>query len=95
MTFKATYDNVIVKIIDEEKTTAGGIVLTGSNAKTCNRAKVMYAGEGLRTKTGVLIPTEVKVGDTVVFMLGIGMKITVDGEDMLLLKEDDIFGVEQ
>jgi chaperonin GroES len=92
---KATYDNVIVKIIDEETTTSTGIVLTGSNAKTCNRAKVMYAGEGVRTKKDVLIPTEVKVGDTVVFMLGIGLPITIDGESMLLLKEDDIFGVEE
>jgi len=94
MTFKATYDNVVVKLVKQENTTAGGIVLAGDQDKTHNKGVVAYVGEGRKTKEGNIIPLEVKVGDTVLFGLDAGIRVTMYGENYLVVKEDSIFAVE-
>lgn len=94
MTFKATYDNVVVKVINEEAVTSSGLVLAGNSDKTYNKGTVRFVGEGRRGKEGNIIPMSVSVGDTVLFFLDTGNKIKVDGEDLVLLKEEQIFATE-
>ena len=94
MTFKATYDNVIVKVIGEEAVSTGGIVLAGSADKTHNRGEVKFVGEGRKAKDGNIIPLSIKVGDIVLFGLQSGIKINVDDQDFVVLKEDDVFAIE-
>ena len=94
MTFKATYDNVVVRPIDEEKTSSGGIVLTARSEKTHNKGLVIFVGEGRRNKEGTVIPVSINVGDTVLFGLQSGIKVVIGGEECLVVKEEDIFAVE-
>lgn len=95
MTFQAKYDNVIVKLIAEEAVTGGGIVLATTATKTHHSGEVKFVGPGRTSKDGVLIPVDVKVGDVVMFGLQSGIKITVDEQDLVVLKADDIFAVEE
>jgi len=95
MTFNATYDNVVIKVINEENTSIGGIVLAGSPDKTHNKGVVAYVGEGKKGKEGNIIPLTVSVGDTVLFPLNAGIKISVNGENYLVVKEDNIFAKEE
>lgn len=94
MTFNATYDNVVIKLIKEEKASLGGIVLSGSVDKTHNKGLVKFIGQGRKNKEGNIVPLSVKVGDTVLFGLNIGIKISIDNEEYLVVKEGEIFGVE-
>lgn len=91
MTFKATYDNVVVEPLDEEAVSSGGIVLTGSIEKTFNRGKVLFVGDGRKNKNGDIVPLIIKVGDVVAYPLEAGTKITIDGEHRVILKEEQIF----
>ncbi len=95
MTFKATYDNVVVKPISEESTSLGGIVLAGLPDKTHNKGVVTHTGEGKKNKAGQVIPLTVKVGDTVLFGLAAGIKVVINGENCIVVKEEDIFAVEE
>ena len=94
MGFKTTYDNVIVKIADEESKTSSGIFITTSSTKTHNTGTVVYIGEGRKTTDGTLVPVSVKIGDNVIFGLTSGIKIRLDGEDLVVVKESDIIGIE-
>lgn len=94
MAFKATYDNVMVRMIDTEAVTSGGIVITSNSTKTFNKGEVVYVGEGKKTKDGKILPLAVKVGDVVLFGLTSGTSIRVNEEALVVLKEDDIFAVD-
>lgn len=94
MAFKATYDNVVVKVINEEEVSSSGLVIAGNSDKTFNKAEVKFVGEGRRNKVGNIVPVAVNVGDTVYFFIGVGTKIKVNDETLILLKEDDIFATE-
>jgi len=94
MTFKATYDNVVVKLLEKENTSLGGIVLAGNPDKTHNRGVVTYVGEGRKNKAGAIIPLTVNVGDIVLFPLTAGIKVVVNGENCIVVKEDIIFATE-
>lgn len=95
MTFKATYDNVVVKPIEEEKTSSGGIVLAGESEKTHNKGLVTFVGEGRKNKEGTVIPLAINVGDVVLFGLQSGIKVVINGENCIVVKEGDIFAVEE
>jgi chaperonin GroES len=87
------HDRVIVKRLEEERVSAGGIVIPDSATEKPTRGKVLAAGTGLLLAGGQLRPMGVKEGDTVLFGKYAGQEIKVDGEDLVFLKEDDIVAV--
>jgi chaperonin GroES len=86
-------DRVLIKKIESDRTTAGGlVVLTGDDVHT-PKGLVLRVGEGRTTKEGVVIPIAVKVDDTVMYYPNAGLAIKIEGEDLLVLREDEIYAV--
>lgn len=93
MKIRPLYDRVLVKRMEEETKSAGGIVIPGSAAEKPMRGEVMSAGKGKRLESGEVVPLDVKVGDTVLFGKYSGTEIKELGEGMLVMREEDIMGV--
>ena len=86
-------DRVLVRKNEVETKTSGGIVLAGGAAEPTFEATVIKVGEGKRTKDGTLIPLAVKPDDVVIYHPHAGVPVTLDGEKLLVLREDEIFAV--
>ena len=86
-------DRIIVKRIEAQRTTASGIVIPDSAAEKPEQGEVVAVGPGRRDDKGELIPMEVKAGDKVLFGKYAGQTIKVDGEELLVMREDDVMGV--
>jgi len=95
MKLKPLHDKVLVKRTEEEATSAGGIILSGSAKEKPSQGEVIAVGPGKKTDSGDVMPVGVSVGDTVIFGQYGGNEIKLDGEDFLILGESDIFGVIQ
>jgi chaperonin GroES len=93
MKIRPLHDRVIVKRVEEERTTAGGIVLPGSAAEKPSQGKVLAVGTGKLLENGTVRPVDVKVGDRVLFGKYAGSEVKVDGEDLIVMREEDIMGV--
>ena len=93
MNLKPLGDRLIVKAIEEEETTASGIVLPDTAKEKPQEAKVLAVGPGRVTDDGKVQPIDVKVGDTVVFGKYSGTEVKVDGDELLIIREDDVLGV--
>lgn len=93
MQFRPLHDRVVIKRLEEETKTAGGIIIPDSAAEKPQRGKVLAVGPGGRGDDNELIPLDVKVGDQVLFGKWSGTEVKVDGEDVLIMKESDIMGV--
>lgn len=93
MNIRPLYDRVVVRRNEEEKTSAGGIVLPGSATEKPNQGEVIAVGEGKLLESGELRPVGVKVGETVIFGQYSGNTVKVDGEELIVLNETEIFGV--
>ncbi|MGC8731491.1 MAG: co-chaperone GroES [Halothiobacillaceae bacterium] len=93
MKIRPLHDRVLIKRVEEELTTASGIVLPGSAAEKPNRGEVIATGPGKSNDKGELRPISVKVGDQVLFGQYAGTKVKVDGEELLMMSEDDILAV--
>jgi len=93
MNLRPLHDRVIVKRMEEERTTAGGIVIPDSATEKPARGEVVAVGGGKKTDDGKLIPLDVKVGDKVLFGKYAGSEVKVDGEEMLVMREEDIVAV--
>ena len=94
MTVQPLYDYVLVKRIEEEEKTPGGIVLPDTAKEKPQIGEVIAVGQGKRnTKTGELIPLTVKVGDKVVFGKYAGTEIKIDGEEYSIMKESEILAI--
>jgi chaperonin GroES len=93
MNIRPLHDRVILKRMEEETKSPGGIVIPDSAAEKPIRGKVIAAGTGKRLESGEIIPLEVKVGDQVLFGKYSGTEVKVDGEDLLVMREDDIMGI--
>ena len=93
MSIRPLHDRVIVKRVEEETTTPGGIVLPGSAAEKPSQGKVLAVGNGKLLDNGTLRPLEVKVGDKVLFGKYSGNEVKVDGEDLIVMREDDFMGI--
>jgi len=93
MKIRPLYDRIVVRRKEEETKTAGGIVLPGSAKEKPNQGEVIAVGQGKLLDNGELRPVSVKVGDQVVFGQYSGNNIKVDGEELIILSETDIFGV--
>jgi chaperonin GroES len=93
MNIRPLHDRVIVKRVEEETTSAGGIVLPGSAAEKPSRGKVLAVGNGKPLDNGQVRALEVKVGDNVLFGKYAGNEVKVDGEDVIVMREEDIMGI--
>lgn len=86
-------DRVLVRRIETEEKTAGGIVVTGSAIEPRYEGLVLKIGDGRTTKTGTLIPMSINVNDTVLYYPNAGLSVKIDGEELLVLREDEIYAV--
>ena len=93
MKFRPLHDRVVVKRIDAEEKTAGGIIIPDTAKEKPSQGEITAVGPGGRDENGKLIPIDLKVGDRVLFGKWSGTEVKVDGEDLLIMKEDDIMGV--
>jgi chaperonin GroES len=93
MNIRPLHDRVIVKRMEEERTTAGGIVIPDTAAEKPIRGEVMAAGKGKILENGDVRPLDVKVGDKVLFGKYSGTEVKVNGQDLLVMREEDIMGV--
>ena len=93
MNIRPLHDRVILKRMEEETTSAGGIVIPDSAAEKPVRGEIVAAGKGKRLESGDIIPLDVKVGDQVLFGKYSGTEVKVNGDDLLVMREEDIMGV--
>tara|TARA_A100001234_G_C12570900_1_gene361739 strand:- start:394 stop:681 length:288 start_codon:yes stop_codon:yes gene_type:complete len=93
MKLRPLHDNVLVKRTEEEETSSGGIILSGSAKEKPSQGEVVAVGPGKLSETGEAIAMNVSVGDTVIFGQYGGNEIKLNGEEYLILSERDIFGV--
>ncbi len=93
MKIRPLHDRVVVKRMEEERTSAGGIVIPDSATEKPVRGEVLSIGKGKVAENGDVRPLDVKVGDTVLFGKYSGTEIKIDGEEVLVMREDDIMGI--
>ena len=93
MKIRPLHDRVVVRRKEQEETTAGGIVLPGSAKEKPSQGEVLAVGNGRILDNGDTKPLDVKVGDTVVFGQYAGSTVKIEGEELLIMTESDIFGV--
>ena len=87
------YDRIVVKRIEEQETVKGGIIIPDSAKEKPQEAEVLAVGNGKKTDEGKIIPLEVKAGDRILFGKYSGNEIKVDGEEVLILREDEVLGI--
>ena len=93
MKFRPLHDRVLVRRIDAEAKTAGGIIIPDTAQEKPQEGEVVSAGTGARNEQGTVHPLEVKSGDRVLFGKWSGTEVKVDGEDLIIMKESDILGI--
>jgi chaperonin GroES len=93
MNFRPLHDRVVVRRLEEEQKTAGGIIIPDTAKEKPMQGEVVAVGPGARTEDGKLIPLDVKAGDTILFGKWSGTEVKIDGEELLIMKESDIMGV--
>jgi chaperonin GroES len=93
MQFRPLHDRVVVRRVDAEEKTAGGIIIPDTAKEKPQEGEVIAVGPGAHDETGKLIPLDVKAGDRVLFGKWSGTEVKIDGEDLLIMKESDILGV--
>ena len=95
MNIRPLHDRVIVKRVEAERTTASGIVIPDSATEKPDQGEVLAVGPGKRNDQGVRVALDVKVGDRVLFGKYAGQSVKVDGDEVLVMREEDIMGVIQ
>ncbi|TEA78223.1 co-chaperone GroES [Allopusillimonas ginsengisoli] len=95
MALRPLHDRVIVKRLDNERTTASGIVIPESAAEKPDQGEVVAVGPGKKTEDGKVLPVDLKVGDKVLFGKYAGQSVKVDGEELLVIREEEILAVIQ
>jgi chaperonin GroES len=93
MKFRPLHDRVVVRRIDAEEKSAGGIIIPDTAKEKPSQGEVIAVGPGGRDDAGKLIPIDVRVGDRVLFGKWGGTEVKIDGEELLIMKESDIMGV--
>jgi len=91
--FRPLHDRVVVKRIEADEKTKGGIIIPDTAQEKPSQGKIVAVGPGGRDEAGKLVPLDVKTGDTVLFGKWSGTEVKLDGEDLLIMKESDIMGV--
>ncbi|MBB3395448.1 MULTISPECIES: co-chaperone GroES [unclassified Rhizobium] len=93
MTFRPLHDRILVRRIEAEEKTAGGIIIPDTAKEKPQEGEVVAAGPGARDDNGQLRPLDVKVGDRILFGKWSGTEIKLNGEDLLIMQESDVMGV--
>jgi chaperonin GroES len=93
MTFRPLHDRVLVRRIEEEEKTSGGIIIPDTAKEKPMQGEVIAVGPGARDETGKLIPLDVKKGDIVLFGKWSGTEVKIDGKELVIMKESDILGI--
>jgi len=93
MNIRPLHDQVIVKRKDAENKTTSGIIIPDTAKEKAQEGKVIAAGSGVRKEDGTLVPLDIKKGDLILFGKYAGTEVKIEGEDYLMMKERDIFGV--
>ena len=93
MAFRPMHDRVLVRRMDEDSKTAGGIIIPDSAQEKPSQGVIVAVGTGLRTEDGKITPLDVKPKDKVLFGKWSGNEVTIDGEELLIMKEYDILGI--
>jgi chaperonin GroES len=93
MAFRPLGDRVLVKRVEEEEKTKGGIIIPDTAKEKPQEGKVIATGPGARDESGKIHPLDVKAGDTILFGKWSGTEVKLDGQDLLIMKESDILGV--
>ena len=93
MKFRPLHDRVVVKRVDTETKSAGGIIIPDTATEKPMQGKVIAVGPGARNENGELVALDVKKGDTVLFGKWSGTEVKIDGDELLIMKESDIMGV--
>lgn len=93
MGFRPLHDRVLVRRVEAEEKTAGGIIIPDTAKEKPQEGEVVSAGSGTRKEDGGITPLDVKAGDRILFGKWSGTEVKVDGEDLLIMKESDILGI--
>jgi chaperonin GroES len=93
MTFRPLHDRILVRRVEAEEKTAGGIIIPDTAKEKPMEGEVIAAGPGGRDESGKLVPLDLKTGDRILFGKWSGTEIRLDGEDLLIMKESDVLGV--
>ncbi len=93
MKFRPLHDRVVVKRIEAEQKTAGGIIIPGTAQEKPQEGEIVAVGPGARDDKGALVALSVQVGDKILFGKWSGTEVKIDGQDLLIMKESDILGI--
>lgn len=93
MKLEPSHDRIVVKRLEEEQKTAGGIIIPDTAKERPQQGKVMAAGDGKFRDNGTRSPLDVKVGDRILFSKYAGTDIKVEGEELLIIREDDVLAI--
>jgi chaperonin GroES len=93
MKFRPLHDRVVVKRIDAEEKTRGGIIIPDTAKEKPQEGEVIAVGPGARDEAGKLVPLDLKVGDRILFGKWSGTEVKIDGQDLIIMKESDVMGV--
>lgn len=93
MKFKPLHDRILVRRIDADEKTAGGIIIPDTAKEKPMEGEVIATGDGARDESGTRIPLDVNKGDRILFGKWSGTEVTIDGEELLIMKESDVMGI--
>ena len=93
MAFRPLHDRVLVRRVEEDEKTAGGIIIPDTAKEKPQQGEVVAVGTGAKSDNGDVTPLDVKAGDTILFGKWSGSEVKVDGEELLIMKESDILGI--
>ena len=93
MKFRPLHDRVVVRRLEAEEKTAGGIIIPDTAKEKPMEGEIVAAGPGARDEAGKLVPLDVKAGDKILFGKWSGTEVKLDGEELLIMKESDIMGI--
>ena len=93
MKFKPLHDRVVIRRVEEEARTAGGIIIPDTAKEKPQEGEVVSVGTGARSDEGKVTPLDVKAGDKILFGKWSGTEVKIDGEDLIIMKESDILGI--
>ncbi len=93
MSFRPLHDRVLVRRIEEEEKTAGGIIIPDTAKEKPMEGEILAVGPGVRNEQGALTPLDVKKGDRILFGKWSGTEVTMNGEELIIMKESDVMGI--
>ena len=93
MKFRPLHDRVLIEVLESEEKTAGGIIIPDTAKEKPSEGKVVAVGSGTKSEDGSVTPLDVKSGDKILFGKWSGTEVTVDGKELLIMKESDVLGI--